>query len=82
MFQYFFCHSSDKPNNKDLIRLESGLGQVYNDGYGYNILNQVKYQHFPHQQCYKLFSFVWVERDYLKYTALEAGSELIFITLI
>lgn len=36
--KYLFCHSSDKP--KDLIRLESGLGPVYNDGYGYNILNQ------------------------------------------
>jgi len=38
--QYFFCHSSDQPNTKSLIQLDPGLGQVNNDGYGYNILNQ------------------------------------------
>ena len=74
-FQYFFCHSSDKPNNKDLIRLESGLGQVYNDGYGYNILNQVST--FSHTSS-EAFSFVWEERDYFKHDA----SRFIFIILI
>ena len=33
--------SSPKADSSNLIRPEWGLGQVNNDGYGYNILNQV-----------------------------------------
>ena len=37
-FQYAFKSNEEKT---EPIVLESGLGQVYNEGYGYNILNQV-----------------------------------------
>ena len=38
IFQYVFKSTDEKT---EPIALESGLGQVYNEGYGYNILNQV-----------------------------------------
>lgn len=37
IFQYLLKSTEDKT---EPILLESGLGQVYNDGFGYNILNQ------------------------------------------
>jgi len=37
IFQYVFKSTTEKT---EPIALESGLGQVYNEGYGYNILNQ------------------------------------------
>lgn len=37
IFQYVFKSTDEKT---EPIALESGLGQVYNEGYGYNILNQ------------------------------------------
>ena len=38
ILQYVFKSTDEKT---EPIALESGLGQVYNEGYGYNILNQV-----------------------------------------
>ena len=32
---------STNEEDKTNIKLDAGLGKVYNDGYGYNILNQV-----------------------------------------
>ena len=47
--------SSPKSDSSNLIRPEWGLGQVNNDGYGYNILNQVgEFKHFLAFKVYQI----------------------------
>jgi len=40
LFQCLLRSSSEKIDKTNYIKIDAGLGKVYNDGYGYNILNQ------------------------------------------
>merc|ERR1712018_61496 len=40
LFMILQCLLRSSTENSELVSLESGLGQVNNDGHGYNILNQ------------------------------------------